>query len=268
MGNTELRGKVIWFLLTCRPDLLPVDLKRQGRAEEHIALFYPETDEERLAMLRAMQKKTGTHVASADVEKLSLTHAGALSGADIEAVLVRARMKSALEDDAAVDVDDLKSALEISSRRPTRPRSSCRTWRPCSSAPRGACCPTSTATSTKAKSSAGSANSRATPRNLGTFSCSGGSGGYRITPELRPRGKAGRLTIKRISPLIRKSGTCLRQVVPSLIGSQFLANRLRRRHQLIESCTFPQVIVGPEFQGLFPVVGQRGSTENDHLNIA
>src|SRR4051794_22230814 len=26
MGNTELRGKVIWFLLTCRPDLLPVDL--------------------------------------------------------------------------------------------------------------------------------------------------------------------------------------------------------------------------------------------------
>ena len=57
MGNTELRGKVIWFLLTCRPDLLPVDLKRQGRAEEHIALFYPHTDEERLAMLRAMHEE-------------------------------------------------------------------------------------------------------------------------------------------------------------------------------------------------------------------
>ena len=25
MGDTELRGRVIWFLLTCRPDLLPVD---------------------------------------------------------------------------------------------------------------------------------------------------------------------------------------------------------------------------------------------------
>jgi len=71
MGNTELRGKVIWFLLTCRPDLLPVDLKRQGRAEEHIALFHPDTDEERLAMLRAMQKKTGTQVASPDVERFS-----------------------------------------------------------------------------------------------------------------------------------------------------------------------------------------------------
>ncbi|PYS51373.1 MAG: AAA family ATPase, partial [Acidobacteria bacterium] len=46
MGNTEHRGKVVWFLLTCRPDLIPVDLKRQGRAEEHIVLFYPDTEEE------------------------------------------------------------------------------------------------------------------------------------------------------------------------------------------------------------------------------
>jgi len=112
MGNTELRGKVIWFLLTSRPDLLPVDLKRQGRAEEHIALFYPETSVERLAMLRAMQKKTGTKPASADTEKYFLEHSGQLSGADIEAVLIRARMKSVLENDAVMDVEDLKSALD------------------------------------------------------------------------------------------------------------------------------------------------------------
>ncbi len=112
MGNTELRGKVLWFLLTCRPDLLPVDLKRQGRAEEHIALFYPHSDEERLAMLRAMQKKTGTQLSSAEAEKFFLEKCGRLSGADIEAVLIRARMKSALENDAAVDVEDLKHALE------------------------------------------------------------------------------------------------------------------------------------------------------------
>jgi len=112
MGNTELRGKVIWFLLTCRPDLLPVDLKRQGRAEEHIALFYPETDEERLAMLRAMQRKTGTQLSSPEADKLFLEHGAQLSGADIEAVLIRARMKRALENEAAVDADDLKSALE------------------------------------------------------------------------------------------------------------------------------------------------------------
>ena len=112
MGNTELRGKVIWFLLTSRPDLLPVDLKRQGRAEEHIALFYPETEEERLAMLRAMQKKTGAKLASPEAEKFFLDHSGQLSGADVEAVLTRARMKSVLANGAVVDLDGLKSALE------------------------------------------------------------------------------------------------------------------------------------------------------------
>jgi SpoVK/Ycf46/Vps4 family AAA+-type ATPase len=112
MGNTELRGKVIWFLLTSRPDLLPVDLKRQGRAEEHIALFYPETDEDRLAMLRAMQRKTGAKLPSEDAEKFFLEHSGQLSGADIEAVLTRARMKSTLENDAAIDLEDLKYALD------------------------------------------------------------------------------------------------------------------------------------------------------------
>ncbi len=33
MSDTTYRGKVIWMLLTCRPDLLPVDLKRQGRCD-------------------------------------------------------------------------------------------------------------------------------------------------------------------------------------------------------------------------------------------
>jgi AAA+ superfamily predicted ATPase len=112
MGNTELRGKVVWFLLTSRPDLLPVDLKRQGRAEEHIALFYPDTDEERLAILRAMQKKTGAQISSPEVDKLFIERGGTLSGADIEAILVRARMKSAMENDAQMDVEDLKAALE------------------------------------------------------------------------------------------------------------------------------------------------------------
>lgn len=62
-------------------------------------------------MLRAMQKKTGTRVVSEEVEKFFLANAGTLSGADTEAVLVRARMKSALEGDATVDVDDLKAAI-------------------------------------------------------------------------------------------------------------------------------------------------------------
>ncbi len=112
MGNTEYRGKVIWFLLTCRPDLLPVDLKRQGRAEEHIALFYPETPEERLALLRAMQRKIGMKPLPAEIEKFFLDRAGSLSGADIEAVLVRSHMRSSLQNKTAIDAQDLEAALE------------------------------------------------------------------------------------------------------------------------------------------------------------
>jgi AAA+ superfamily predicted ATPase len=112
MGNTELRGRVIWFLLTCRPDLLPVDLKRQGRAEEHIALFYPHTDEERLAMLRAMQKKSGLAIASPEAEQVFLKNAAGLSGADVEAILVRARMRSALENSGTLTTADLTAALD------------------------------------------------------------------------------------------------------------------------------------------------------------
>jgi AAA+ superfamily predicted ATPase len=112
MGNTEYRGRVIWFLLTCRPDLLPVDLKRQGRAEEHIALFYPDTPEERLALLRAMQRKIGMKAFPEDIEKFFLNRAGGLSGADIEAVLVRSHMRSSLQSKAVVDAQDLEAALE------------------------------------------------------------------------------------------------------------------------------------------------------------
>jgi AAA+ superfamily predicted ATPase len=111
MGNTELRGKVIWFLLTCRPDYLPVDLKRQGRAEEHIALFYPDTEEERTALVRAMLKKSGTQV-SAEAERCFVERCVGLSGADIEAVLTRARMQCALANAPTVGPDDVKAVLD------------------------------------------------------------------------------------------------------------------------------------------------------------
>lgn len=107
MGNTELRGKVIWFLLTSRPDLLPVDLKRQGRAEEHIALFYPDTDAERLALIQAMQRKTGAKLDSPETEQYFAAHAQSLSGADIEAVLTRARKGG-----AAIPAERIKAVLD------------------------------------------------------------------------------------------------------------------------------------------------------------
>jgi ATP-dependent 26S proteasome regulatory subunit len=89
MGNTEYRGKIVWFLITSRPDLLPVDLKRQGRAEEHLALFYPQTDEEYESLFQIMLKKSGLQTPATSIKQIIDDPAG-LSGADIEAILARA----------------------------------------------------------------------------------------------------------------------------------------------------------------------------------
>lgn len=109
MGNTQYRGKIVWFLLTCRPDLLPIDLKRQGRAEEHIALFYPQTDDERNELFTAMQKKTKVKVEFPDFAKLT----GSLySGADIEAILVRAKFRAFTDGRDEVTAPDVEAVVK------------------------------------------------------------------------------------------------------------------------------------------------------------
>ena len=110
MGNTAYRGKIVWFLLTCRPDLLPIDLKRQGRAEEHIALFYPQTDAERDELFKAMQKKTKVKVDFPDFSKL--TTGSTYSGADIEAILVRSKFHAMTEGREEVITADVEHVVK------------------------------------------------------------------------------------------------------------------------------------------------------------
>ena len=99
MGDTKYRGKILWFLLTCRPDLLPVDIKRQGRVEVHIPLFYPQTSEEKVQLVLAMSRKQKWEVAASDVDSQWL-EGKKVSGADIESMLVAAKRKSLLDGDS------------------------------------------------------------------------------------------------------------------------------------------------------------------------
>jgi len=80
------------MLLTARPDLLPIDIKRQGRAEVHIPLFYPYKDEELQQMFVMLAKKLGTSIEAEDVPPIP--QKGLLSGADIEGIVGRAMRKS------------------------------------------------------------------------------------------------------------------------------------------------------------------------------
>ncbi|WP_223292823.1 ATP-binding protein [Breznakiella homolactica] len=111
MGNTEYRGKIIWFLITCRPDLIPIDLKRQGRAEEHLALFYPESDHEREALFDTLVRKLNLSIRKFSISDLFKKFRHEFSGADLEAVLIRAKLHAAMADRTFVTKEDMEEVM-------------------------------------------------------------------------------------------------------------------------------------------------------------
>jgi AAA+ superfamily predicted ATPase len=110
MGDTRYRGQIIWMLLTSRPDLLPIDLKRQGRCEVHIPLFPPQDAAEISTMFRAMAKKNKVPLAADAIPEVSPERQ--LSGADLESILLSARRKSLLAGRDKVERADLATALD------------------------------------------------------------------------------------------------------------------------------------------------------------
>ncbi len=87
MSDTRNRGRIIWVFATSRPDLLEVDLKRQGRLDVHIPLFPPQTKEERHALLLAVARKIKVPLGESDLPELPKDIA--LGGNEIEGVFVR-----------------------------------------------------------------------------------------------------------------------------------------------------------------------------------
>ena len=88
MSDTRNRGRILWVFATSRPDLLEVDLKRQGRLDVHIPLFAPETPEEMRALFRAIARKLKFPLKDEDLPDLDPTLG--LGSNEIEGVLVRA----------------------------------------------------------------------------------------------------------------------------------------------------------------------------------
>ncbi len=110
MGDTKYRGRIIWMLLTCRPDLLPIDLKRQGRAEVHIPLFFPQEEAELREMFQVMARKNKITLADDAVPDVSVERN--MSGADVESVVLTARRSVMSAGRAVVERSDLQAALD------------------------------------------------------------------------------------------------------------------------------------------------------------
>jgi SpoVK/Ycf46/Vps4 family AAA+-type ATPase len=111
MSDPSHRGRVIWFLVTARPDLMPVDLKRQGRAEEHLSLFYPSTRADREELLEVMMERTGVSLPTDEVPRELLEGERTYSGADMEAILTRAAFRAAGENDGEVTPEILQTTV-------------------------------------------------------------------------------------------------------------------------------------------------------------
>jgi SpoVK/Ycf46/Vps4 family AAA+-type ATPase len=111
MGNTEYRGRIIWFLITCRPDLLPIDLKRQGRAEEHLALFYPETADEKEELFQTLVRKLKLKIHKLNTQEILRKNHFDFSGADLESILIRAKFLAAMQNHVFITKEELEETI-------------------------------------------------------------------------------------------------------------------------------------------------------------
>jgi AAA+ superfamily predicted ATPase len=109
MGDTRYRGKIVWMLLTSRPDLLPIDLKRQGRAEVHIPMFYPDAEAEIREMFVTMARKNKVTLTPDDVPPVSADRH--LSGADIESIVLAAKRRALAAERTEVHKQDIEEAV-------------------------------------------------------------------------------------------------------------------------------------------------------------
>src|SRR5262249_15116391 len=109
MGDTRYRGRIVWMLLTSRPDLLPIDLKRQGRAEVHVPLFYPQDDAELREMFRVMAKKNKLGLPDDALPPVKAERH--LSGSDVESIVLAARRQALAENRAEIRLGDVEAAL-------------------------------------------------------------------------------------------------------------------------------------------------------------
>lgn len=98
MADTKNRGRIVWVFATSRPDLLEVDLKRQGRLDVHIPLFPPQDEAGRRELFAIMARKLKVPAGESDFPAAAAE--AEIGGNEMEALLVRAGRLHALAEAA------------------------------------------------------------------------------------------------------------------------------------------------------------------------
>jgi len=91
MSATENRGRILFILMTNRPDKLDVDIKRSGRLDRKIPFLYPQTASEVVQVFKAqlLKNKIKAEIEFPRDEPLLKPIVG-YSNADIEAIVMLA----------------------------------------------------------------------------------------------------------------------------------------------------------------------------------
>lgn len=106
MSDTSNRGRIMFLVMTNRPDKLDVDLKRAGRLDRKIPFLYSQTAEEVELVAKALLRKNKikTEVDLSELKEEFSKKLVGYSNADVEAVILMANDDAAREsgDDALV----------------------------------------------------------------------------------------------------------------------------------------------------------------------
>jgi AAA+ superfamily predicted ATPase len=112
IGDASLRGRELWVAMTSRPDLLSIDMKRQGRFGLCIPLFPAQGPSDVADLFGTIAKVKGISI---DGQSLNFVRdtlgSRPLTGSDVEAILIRAKEQAVLaERDADVQRTDFEEA--------------------------------------------------------------------------------------------------------------------------------------------------------------
>jgi len=112
MSDTSNRGRILFLVMTNRPDKLDVDLKRAGRLDRKIPFLYSQTPEEVENIARAVVRKNriNTDVDFASIRDAFSKKLVGYSNADVEAVILMANDDAARDSSTTVSADQFVAA--------------------------------------------------------------------------------------------------------------------------------------------------------------
>jgi AAA+ superfamily predicted ATPase len=113
IGDSTLRGRELWVAMTSRPDLLTIDMKRQGRFGLCIPLF-PAQGPDDVVELFTTVAKVKKITLSEPIRAFIRDHLGPLplTGSDVDSILIRAKERAVLaKRDHDVQPADMEQAV-------------------------------------------------------------------------------------------------------------------------------------------------------------